>query len=392
MKYIVILIIVIICIIIGIYKIKYPFWSIQPVFHYHNLIYWMSPPGIIQHDKPEKNKFYNEKIELRNYFSLNYSKKIKFVNFIRNNFSPHKYEYYNPTENGILNYLKYHNYNSYITFKMKNNKILGCMTSRPLMCFFKDNNNIYIYYIDFLCIDKNHRKRGIASEIIYTTISKYGDKLKNTTVALFKREGERTLIVPLTSYYNYAFDIESLNNKFIFDKYALNNILINKNNIYLQKNVIITKNNMYLLKVVWDRLIKSNKFDCLIIPNFFHVLNLIIYKEIYASITIINKKPYNLFFFRNTYTTYYGKKSLECICSYKETNNDMFTKSFFYSLSKICKIKKIGRIFIENISDNNILINNILKVCHPERKITTSYYFYNYLHKPFISNKVLILN
>ena len=57
-----IIIISVILLIIGIYKIKFPFWSKQPVFHFHNLKYWIIPPGIIQHENPEKNKFYDEKI------------------------------------------------------------------------------------------------------------------------------------------------------------------------------------------------------------------------------------------------------------------------------------------------------------------------------------------
>ena len=48
------IIVAIIVILVIIYKLKFPFWSRQPVFHYHNLIYWIFPPGIINHDKPEK--------------------------------------------------------------------------------------------------------------------------------------------------------------------------------------------------------------------------------------------------------------------------------------------------------------------------------------------------
>ena len=57
-----IIIISIILLIIAIYKIKFPFWSKQPVFHFHNLKYWIIPPGIIQHENQEKNKFYDAKI------------------------------------------------------------------------------------------------------------------------------------------------------------------------------------------------------------------------------------------------------------------------------------------------------------------------------------------
>ena len=53
-----------------IYKIKYPFWSRQPVFHYHNLFYWIKPPGIIQSQRPEINKFYNSKITFKSIYNL----------------------------------------------------------------------------------------------------------------------------------------------------------------------------------------------------------------------------------------------------------------------------------------------------------------------------------
>ena len=49
--YLVILIIAILSILYIYYKIRYKFWSIQPVFHIHNLRYWLFPPGIINNNK-----------------------------------------------------------------------------------------------------------------------------------------------------------------------------------------------------------------------------------------------------------------------------------------------------------------------------------------------------
>ena len=56
----------ILLLIIAIYKLKYQFWSKQPVFHIHNIKYWLFPVGIIQHNKPEKDKFL---IENNNFMS-----------------------------------------------------------------------------------------------------------------------------------------------------------------------------------------------------------------------------------------------------------------------------------------------------------------------------------
>ena len=52
-----ILLIFIVC--FAIIKIKYKFWSIQPVFHFYNIKYWLFPPGIIETQEPETNKYTN---------------------------------------------------------------------------------------------------------------------------------------------------------------------------------------------------------------------------------------------------------------------------------------------------------------------------------------------
>ena len=49
--YIILTIIVLLVIGYLYYKVKFQFWSRQPVFHFHNIWYWYDPPGIIQKDK-----------------------------------------------------------------------------------------------------------------------------------------------------------------------------------------------------------------------------------------------------------------------------------------------------------------------------------------------------
>ena len=70
------------------FKFKYRFWSRQPVFHYHNIRYWLFPPGIIQHGQPERNKFYNSKIFFDYYRRISTEKKALFATFIQKHFLP----------------------------------------------------------------------------------------------------------------------------------------------------------------------------------------------------------------------------------------------------------------------------------------------------------------
>ena len=37
-------------------RISLKFWSLQPVFHIYNLLYWIRPPGLIHPELPEINK------------------------------------------------------------------------------------------------------------------------------------------------------------------------------------------------------------------------------------------------------------------------------------------------------------------------------------------------
>ena len=54
-SYILLTILFIVLFIIAYIKIKYKFWSIQPVFHVYNFNYMIFPPGIIDPNLPFKN-------------------------------------------------------------------------------------------------------------------------------------------------------------------------------------------------------------------------------------------------------------------------------------------------------------------------------------------------
>ena len=375
----ILIIITIFLIVIAIYKLKYKFWSRQPVFHYHNLWYWLVPPGIIQHAKPKKDIFYDSKIYFDNYFRTSTEKKALFASFIKAHYMPTKNEKYSPPKKGVLNYFKGHNKKSYISLmfhKHNRRKLIGSMTTRPLTCYI-NNNKLPLYYVDFLCVHQKFRKKGFAPKIIYSHYvnSRYVD---NNTVFLFKREGDSTLIVPLTVYNNYLYDIHYWDKLVRFDQPNI-------------KTILITENTFRLFMDVIERLYKS-KFKCLIMPDVNHIKLLIRHKQIYVAVTMIDDIPYDLFFYRNTYTSYKGKKSVECFASFKETHESVFVLSFLCGISLIYEISPFSRLFIENISSNNVLIKKLGERYRPIMKTQCSYYFYNFAYRPFLSNQVFLVN
>ena len=42
-------------------RLKYKFWSMQPVFHFYDIYYWFISVGIIRNELPEKNRYTNFK-------------------------------------------------------------------------------------------------------------------------------------------------------------------------------------------------------------------------------------------------------------------------------------------------------------------------------------------
>jgi hypothetical protein len=353
--------------------LKYPFWSRQPVFHYHNLKLWLSSPKVIQEDLPEKNKFYDYDIEFYNIEDITTEKKELFTSFIKQQFLPHVYENYNPTHSGIMDNLINHNGKSFISLKIYNKQILSCMVSKPLDCYI-NGNKMLINYVDFLCVDKKHRNKNYAGKQIYTHYCHTRNK-SNNIVSFFKREGKNTMIVPLTVYTNYLFNYDNWLLTLDFDLPNINIVFINKTNM-----------NKFF-KIYTE---SKKHFNCFITLNLGHIFYLLEKKHIIITALMINQIFMGYYVFKNPYTTYNSKKSLEFVSSYvnKKIANDIFTLGFLISLNLISKDIQSELIFIENISNNNKILKLLLGKYKPIKTFTNSYYFYNFSYLPKESKNV----
>ena len=371
-------------------KIKFRFWASQPVFHIYNLFYWLFPPGILQHDIPPVTKFYDHNIFLDSYRNLSTEKKELMCGLIKNHFLYKRDVKYNPKKNEILDFFKSHNRKSFVSLYFEYNgtydketnqyvfpkKLVACMTSRPLNCHI-NNNKFKTGYVDFLCVHKKERKKGLASKIIYTHYKK-SREAGSEDIFLFKREGNVNFIVPLTIYNAYMFDIAPFN----------------KANLLLPNNIIcklITSANSRLLFNYLD--IIKTKFKCFIVPNYSNI-KLQIEKNLLNICLLFDKtRPIGCYFFRNPQTSYDKKSSLECLASYCEQDYEtIFVQSFQNCIVLLRKKIKFDLLCIENISNNNLLIKDIIKKSSTLWKVPMAYYFYNFIYRPFLSKNVFLLN
>ena len=378
-------------------RLKYGFWAVQPVFHIYNLLYMFNPPGVISNLLPEKNKYINFKnIETYIFSELSQLKQTRLVNFIRSNYLQNKDNVFSPQSENILPYFTGHNTKSFISFYNEENlmmdlkkgtmiedtKIVGLMTTRPVhIAIHNDSNNkdskFDAYYVDYLCVDKMYRKKGIAPQIIQTHEYNQRHLNKNIVVSLFKREDELTGIVPLCVYSTYGFTVDKWTKPSeLHPSYKL--LEVNAQNFHFLFDFI--KNN-------------GNKFDIVINTEVTNIIELIKTKNIFIYTIILDDKIICAYFFRKTCTSVEkNMEVLSCFASIKDCDDTVFIQGFKISFWKIASENYFGFAAIEEISHNSVIIENLKIKTHPLIVSPTAYFFYNFAYPTFRADKVLILN
>jgi hypothetical protein len=374
-------------------RVKYGFWVYQPVFHPYDISYIFSPPGIIQHSLPEKNKYTNFKdIDTIVFSELSSIQKTRFINLIKVHYLRNKDNIFSPQTENIIPYFIGHNDKSFVSFFYKDKhmidlkkgtmitdrQIVGAITSRPLNVIINTNNiKFKVYYADYLCVDKLNRKKGIAPQLIQTHEYNQRRINKNIVISLFKREDKLTGIVPLSLYSTYGFPVHKWTKPpDLTGQYKL-----------LEINV---SNYRFMYDFIHNN---SNKFDIIIKADMPNILELIKTKNIFAYAVLCDEEILSCYFFRKSCVQIEkGLEVLSCFASICNTDEDIFIQGFKISFWKISAENYFGFAAIEEISDNDIIINNIKQKTKPLIVSPTAYFFYNFAYPTFKSNKVLIIN
>lgn len=389
-----------IIIIYGYIRFKFGFWAIQPVFHIYDIGYMINPPGIINEFLPERNKYTNFKdIETIVYSELTSLQIQRFFHLIKNNYLQNKDNIFNPNDTNITPYFYGHNDKAFISIYYEKNhmidtkngnmitdkSIIGAMTSRPIHIIINNGNNFEknnvskfkAYYVDYLCVDKLHRKKGIAPQLIQTHHYNQRHINKNIVVSLFKREEELTGIVPLCVYSTYGFPVTTWTKPpELSGEYKL--IDINPQNFHFLLN-FITENSL--------------QFNIVINTEISNIIELIKTKNIFITAILCDNNIVCAYFFRKSCTEIKkGLEVLSCFASICNCNDNIFIQGFKISFWKIAAENYFGFAAIENISHNNIIIDNIILNTKPLIISPTAYFFYNFAYPTFLSSKVLIIN
>ena len=394
----IIIVIAIIAVIIYIYiRLRFGFWYYQPVFHIYDLYSYLFPCGIVMHRLPEKNRYTNFiNIEMCPFDKMVDSHKIEqCINLIQTHYLRNNDNIFLPKKKHFLPYFKGHNFSSFVSFywedeflvesktalTVSNKRLAGVMTTRPLHIFINNGRSdaqFYAYYVDYLCVDKLYRKKGIAPQIIQTHDYHQRRLNKKVHVSLFKREGVLTGIVPLCVYSSYGYNIKDWLKPSPMPP--------------IYKIVACTKTNIRFLLDFMKK--ERRQFNICITADLSNILSLIESGNIYIYFLLdtTNETILSAYFFKKTCV--YISKNNECICCFasicsKATENALFMDGFFSALFSIKQTHLFGFLSIEDISHNKKVITFF-----PEKPMLVSpvaYFFYNFVYHTFLSSTVLII-
>lgn len=393
------LIIVIIGLIVAAYiKSKFKFWTLQPVFHVYDLKYYFFGHGIIMNELPPKNKYCNFKdIETLTYgHNMSDHKLTKFIHFIIKNYLQNKENKFMPKKENIKAYFEGHNMPAYFSFYtepemimdskkgtiVEGKKLKSVMTGRPIHVVINNSKGAIFdaYYIDYLCVDRNSRKSGVAPQTIQTHEYNARHLNKEIAVSLFKREGELTGIVPLCVYTTYGFPM---------------NGWVHPTDLPANYNLIeCGPNNLHYLL---DFLKSENvQFDIVMTTAITNLQELIKTKNVTVYLVICEDEVQCAYFYRKTNT--FIEEGIECCCCFasikgRSLDNEIFIHGYKVALWKICAASKTLRFaVVEDISHNNAIIENLKKRTTPSITCPCAYFFYNFAYPTFHCSKVLIIN
>lgn len=425
-------IIVLICIYIlyfGCYKLKSPFWSRQPVFHYHNLSYWLFPPGIIKKNLSTSkyldsnivvknidytnilpNKIVNSKTATENVtkhttnsFSFNDSDIKQCILLIQKYYLNEGVNTYNPDAGEITAYFYGHIKPCFIGYYKLNtpliqngnikdiiqhDKIISTITSRPLYFYIRNgsdttnqNKHKQIHftsqYVDFLVTHKSYRKQGFTPKMIYTFAHDIiNTKQNDVSNFLFKNEGTTISIIPFVTY-----------NCFVFDTVFWNI----KPHDPIYKLTKLNESNFSIIERTFQTTLEG-MFETIAIPHIHAIKELITRKVWNVFILHYKEDILGYYFFRNHEFYYDGGKVFECFGSICVRDEMLFVNNFYNCIDFLKKNNQLKYLYIENLSNNNILLKYILKEKSYISKLRYNYYFYNNIIRPVLGKDTIILN
>ena len=369
--YVIVIVIIVMYIVI---RLSLPFWSKQPVFHVYDIWNYFISPRVISEELPIiDDKYVNIKnIRVAYGNDTNESYVDEMVALISNNYLRTKDLNYLPEKTHIVPYLELNDV--IILHYYYADRIIGTITLRPVDCIL-NGTTIPLQYVDYLCVHNNHRKKGVAQQLI-RTLYYYQRHKTYYKISLFKNEGKQRAIMPLTIYESYRLIIKKVPMLTLHPNYKL--LKVTDKNIH---KMFATINN---IKLDFKHYISISITNLLLLITTCNIeLYCLSYKDTILSLYYVrNSRCYNK----------ENKIVKEIYATYKPStvSIEQFQNGFQVLLGRM--YKESPECIIENIGHTKWLMEWLYKKGYIEKvtKYVVGYYLYNYVYKTINSEELFI--
>lgn len=388
-------------------KVKYPFWSHQPIFHSYDILkYWTKTPYVIQTGNPMKTKYLDTNVKTEEFLDLSDSTIDKTVQFIQEHYiESDKVLTMITKENLIHDFVGYSN-PSYIsfyfdkkyeydtnqedslpTFKI-NNILVGLMTSRAIKIYLTQHNfEEYAYFWDHICTHRDFQNKFLGRNLIQCHERYQRMNNKEIPISLFKREINLCDgVIPLCVYNVHTYPLEHIK-KPPMKHYTVERVIHNNVAILFDFLYNITHN---VLQMPFCVCIfpETNVLDGLIQNG-----KIIVYALKYKS------KILGMYFFKDPkicYDTNEDRNILECIGSLLIHNNEtLFFGGLLHAIYDIQQnaATKYKLIAFYDVMHNDQIIDRWKWKYNPICVTQTAYYVYNavFPNMPYNAKQCFVL-
>lgn len=377
-------------------KIKYPFWSNQPIFHKYDILrYWTQRPFYIQNGFPLKTKFLCDSIGCGEFLDLNEGELDKVIDFIQTHYVEsdkvltmiNKEDltstlsgYSNPSYIGIykdkqLQQIKKNNETQFEEKEM----IVGTITCRAVKIYMLYSKNVfeeYIYFWDHLSVHRNYIDKNIGRNLIQTLERYQRINNKSIQASLFKQESVLCEgVVPLFEYEVHTYPLINIKRP-PMHKFSIQRIV--RDNIHTLSDFLynITHNITYI------------PFSLCIFPETVALEHLISTNNLFVYTLTYKSKLCAFYFFKDPKQSYdvdTDRHVLECIGSISlhqfenSTMNSVFFGGFLHALYDIQKIhnNQFKLITFLNLGHNEKVIDRWKWKYNAITTSKSAFYLYN---------------
>ena len=412
MEYLYVIIFFIILFILAYIKIRYPFWNIQPVYHYYD--FWVPinrEPYIVYKYRPILTKFcdfvriktflFSELTEeqlhtltdLIQCFTI-YSDKILYV-INKENISTYL------TGQNATSIVSFYKDVDYVEIKDASNNNLvhvdsqigtfmteykGCITSRLIKIFVTYNNLSYdAFYIDYITIHRDYSDPLLSRKLLQS--HEYNQQVLNPAIKISILRKEIDLyggVVPVVEFTTALYQIRDIKLPKLPPHFTVERIF---------------KEHLNLLTNFFDKL--ENMLPTFKIKMFSEMGNImaLIKKELlYVFCLKRRDQVFGIYFLKDAHMQYDGSTddgTLHLLASFhNSTESKLFTLGFMYALQSIQKFKRgFKTILIDNIGHNCFIDLFWRRKYSPLLENKTAYYSFNFILplSPYKKEEVFVL-